>query len=74
MGSSALGALWSAHTGCSAKQILGVVVATARAKVDPSMSADEIKACYGKGLLQVSKLTHAMHDELHVVWCAQGRV
>jgi hypothetical protein len=63
MGTGALGALWSAHTGCSAQQILSAVRATARAKVDPSLSADELKARYGNGLLQVIKGTY---PELHV--------
>jgi hypothetical protein len=56
MATGALGALWSAHTTCSASQILDAVAATAKAKVDPSLTEQEIKALYGKGLLQVSLL------------------
>jgi hypothetical protein len=55
-GTGALGALWSAHAGCSAKQIVDAVRATARVKVDSSLSPEELKAQYGSGLPQVGDL------------------
>jgi hypothetical protein len=54
-GTGAIGALWSAHTGCTRQQIVDAVKATARVKVDPSLSPAELKARYGSGLPQVGK-------------------
>jgi hypothetical protein len=53
MATGALGALWSAHTTCLASQILNAVEKTAKAKVDPSLTQQQIKALYGKALPQV---------------------
>ncbi|WIA42908.1 hypothetical protein OEZ86_008822 [Tetradesmus obliquus] len=53
MGSGAIGALWSAHTSCSASQVIAAIVAAARVKVDPSLSSAELNQRYGKGLPQV---------------------
>jgi hypothetical protein len=63
MGTGALGALWSAHTGCSSKQILSAVTATSRAKVDPILSSDELKGLYGKGLVQVNAYTFLLQEK-----------
>lgn len=53
MATGAFGALWSAHPGCSRQQILAAVSATAKPKLDSGLPDWEVKARYGKGLLQV---------------------
>jgi hypothetical protein len=56
MGTGALGALWSAHTRCSARQIRDAVAANSRRKVHPSLRPAELKARYCKGMPQVGSL------------------
>jgi hypothetical protein len=53
MATGAFGALWSAHSSCSRAQILAAVAATAKPKVDSGLPDWEVKALYGKGLIQV---------------------
>uniref|UniRef100_A0A383VAT4 PA domain-containing protein n=1 Tax=Tetradesmus obliquus TaxID=3088 RepID=A0A383VAT4_TETOB len=53
MATGALGALWSAHPSCSRQQILAAVSETAKPKLNSGLPDWEVKARYGKGLLQV---------------------
>ncbi|WIA20931.1 hypothetical protein OEZ85_005273 [Tetradesmus obliquus] len=53
MATGAFGALWSAHPGCSRQQILAAVSEAAKPKLNSGLPDWEVKARYGKGLLQV---------------------
>uniref|UniRef100_A0A383WL33 Peptidase S8/S53 domain-containing protein n=1 Tax=Tetradesmus obliquus TaxID=3088 RepID=A0A383WL33_TETOB len=53
MATGAFGALWSAHPSCSRQQILAAVSETAKPKLNSGLPDWEVKARYGKGLLQV---------------------